>query len=243
MLSPLQPKNGVCGFKSKSLNYAENGSCWTGGRACLFASWGRLLPALAYSLCVFWDGRVEERRREDLRLPAVGSLGSLRLTCRVSFGRVRQLVVHVCVGSCCCALWLPWNARSSWRGSGARCPREAPRYRATPERREDQWEAHVSDVWLAACWTPSARQRRGPHTCCCGSELSALLGTTLMMGLHAGSPACRPLYIGPPGPSAMGGWGGSMVPPYMDMGIPWTNNNGMRRVLGVDHGQSENREN
>lgn len=43
------------------------------------------------------------------------------------------------------------------------------------------------------------------------------------MGLHAGSLACKPLYIGAPGPSAMGGWGGSM-PPYIDIGIPWTNN-------------------
>lgn len=47
-----------------------------------------------------------------------------------------------------------------------------------------------------------------------------------MMGFHAGSPACKPLYIGPPGPSAMGGWGVSMVPPYIDTGIPYPDETG-----------------
>lgn len=146
----------------------------------------------------------------------------------VLFGHVRQLVFHVCaVGHAVC-VWLLWTP-SSWRGSGAHCPHEVPRYQATPEGREDQYfrmnavKYYNGRKYEHTVWLHNIKQ---DITCCCGSELSALFGTTFIMGLHAGSPACKPLYIGPPGPSAMGGWGGSMVPPYIDIGIPWTDNHG-----------------
>lgn len=68
---------------------------------------------------------------------------------------------------------------------------------------------HINDrntsLTVYACYRHSMGILLEDITCCCGSELSALFVTTLTMGLHAGSPACKPLYIGPPGPSAMGG--------------------------------------
>lgn len=158
-------------------------------------------------------------RQLPILQPLLCTLRSLlKLTCTfffffhlsysVIFGQLVFLVCtvgHACVRFDCCGRRLVDMVQVHI--AHMRCPGTRPHLKGQRTNRrymlEQMWLCQTNSRQLN--YTHSVDSKKKDVTCCCGSELSALFGTTLIMGLHAGSPACKPLYIGPPGPSAMGG--------------------------------------